>query len=129
VLGSRRRGRLAANLLGRVGAAVHYHLRVPLLLIHPESEEHEAADLAGFDAALQRAGLAVHPADGDGRLVKAEPEAVARAAMADGVVLHRLAPPLAAGLERLFFQLTAGDAAEPQPQTNSTNPELVGAAA
>jgi hypothetical protein len=49
-------------------------------------------DLAGLDAALHRAGLATHPADGDRRLVEAEPEVVARAAMADGVVLRRLAP-------------------------------------
>ena len=51
----------------------------------------EADDLAGLDAALQRAGLATHPADGDRRLVEAEPEVVARAAMAGGVVLRRLA--------------------------------------
>ena len=34
----------------------------------------EADDLAGLDAALQRAGLAAHPADGGRRLVEAEPE-------------------------------------------------------
>src|SRR5205823_4249099 len=38
----------------------------------------EADDLAGLDAALHRAGLATHPADGDRRLVEAEPEVVAR---------------------------------------------------
>ena len=48
----------------------------------------EADDLAGLDAALHRAGLATHPADGDRRLVEAEPEVVARAAMSDGVVLR-----------------------------------------
>src|SRR3954467_10601972 len=32
----------------------------------------EADDLAGLDAALRRAGLATHPADGDRRLVEAE---------------------------------------------------------
>jgi ABC-2 type transport system ATP-binding protein len=91
----------------------------------------EAADLGGLDAALARAGLAAHPADGDGRLVDAEPEAVARAAMADGVVLRRLAPAEGAGLERLFFELTAGDAGAPQPHTTSTDLELelVGATA
>jgi ABC-2 type transport system ATP-binding protein len=89
----------------------------------------EAADLAGLDHSLQRAGLTVHPADGGGRIVEAEPEDVARAAMADGVVLRRLAPAEGAGLERLFFELTAGGTAAPQPQTNSTHPELLGATA
>ena len=53
----------------------------------------EAADLAALDAALHRAGLTMHPADGDRRLVEAEPEVVAHAAMAGGVVLRRLARP------------------------------------
>ena len=33
----------------------------------------EADDLAGLDAALRHAGLTMHPADGDRRLVEAEP--------------------------------------------------------
>jgi ABC-2 type transport system ATP-binding protein len=70
----------------------------------------EAADIAGLDAALQHAGLAAHAADGDRRLVDAEPEVVARAATAAGVVLHRLAPAEGAGLERLFFELTGAPA-------------------
>ncbi len=37
VMGSRGRGRVAANLLGSVGGYVHYHANVPLLVIHPES--------------------------------------------------------------------------------------------
>ncbi len=78
----------------------------------------EAADRAGLDAALRRAGLAMHQDDGDRRLVAAEPEAVARAAMAGGVVLRRLAPAQDEGLERLFFELTA-----------TTHPELAGATA
>ena len=89
----------------------------------------EADDLAGLDAALHRAGLATHPADGDRRLVKAEPEVVARAAMADGVVLRRLAPAEDAGLERLFFKLTTPDANTPSTQTDSIHPELAGATA
>lgn len=36
VMGSRGRGRVATNLLGSVGAHVHYHSRVPMLVIHPE---------------------------------------------------------------------------------------------
>ena len=66
----------------------------------------EADDLAALDAALHRAGLVLHPADGDRRLVEAEPEVVARLAMANDVVLRRLAPADGAGLERLFFELT-----------------------
>jgi len=89
----------------------------------------EADDLAGLDAALHRAGLATHPADGDRRLVDAEPEVVARAAMADGVVLRRLAPAEDAGLERLFFELTTSGASTPSPQTDSIHPELAGATA
>jgi ABC-2 type transport system ATP-binding protein len=67
----------------------------------------EAGDLVGLDAALARAGLIAHAADGDRRLVEAEPEVVARAALAGGVLLQRLAPAEDAGLERLFFALTA----------------------
>ncbi len=79
----------------------------------------EAADLDALDTALQHAGLTVHPVDGDRRLVEAQPEVVARAALAAGVVLHRLAPAEGAGLERLFFELT----------TDPTHPELAGASA
>ncbi|MDP9133827.1 MAG: ATP-binding cassette domain-containing protein [Actinomycetota bacterium] len=78
----------------------------------------EAADLAG---------LATHPADGDRRLVEAEPEVIARAAMADGVVLRRLAPAEGAGLERLFFELTTAGESTPSTQTDSIHPELTGA--
>jgi ABC-2 type transport system ATP-binding protein len=70
----------------------------------------EADDLAGLDAALHRAGLAMRPAGGGRRLVDAEPQVVARAAMADGVVLRRIAPAQDAGLERLFFDLTTSGA-------------------
>jgi ABC-2 type transport system ATP-binding protein len=89
----------------------------------------EAADLAGLDAAMRRAGLATHPTDGDRRLVEAEPEVVADAAMAAGVVLHQLAPAEGAGLERLFFELTASGASAPSPTTDSIHPELTGATA
>ena len=89
----------------------------------------EADDLAGLDAALHRAGLPTHPADGDRRLVEAEPEVVARAAMADGVVLRRLSPAADAGLERLFFELTTSGASTPSTQTDSIHPELGGATA
>src|SRR3954454_23865227 len=80
----------------------------------------EADDLAGLDAALRRAGLATPPADGDGRLVEADPEVVSRVAMADGVVLRRLPAPPGARPRRLFFLL------DPPPPPH---PDLVGAAA
>jgi ABC-2 type transport system ATP-binding protein len=89
----------------------------------------EAADLAGLDAALQRAGLATHVTDGDRRLVEAEPEVVARAALDGGVVLHRLAPAEGAGLERLFFELTASAAGASSPHTDPIHTELAGATA
>ena len=88
-----------------------------------------AADLAGLDTAMRRAGLATHPTDGDRRLVEAEPEVVADAAMAAGVVLHQLAPAEGAGLERLFFELTAAGGSAPSPTTDSIHPELTGATA
>jgi ABC-2 type transport system ATP-binding protein len=87
----------------------------------------EAADLAALDAALHHAGLTMHPADGDRRLVEAEPEVVAHAAMANGVVLRRLAPAQDAGLERLFFELTTSGESTPSPPTDSMHPELTGA--
>jgi len=89
----------------------------------------EAADLAGLDAALRSAGLATHRIDGDRRLVEAEPDVVARAALAGGVVLHRLAPAEGAGLERLFFELTTTGARASSPQTDPIHPELAGATA
>jgi ABC-2 type transport system ATP-binding protein len=94
----------------------------------------EADDLDGLDAALDRAGLAMHPVDGDRRLVEAQPEVVARAAMADGVVLRRIAPAEEAGLERLFFELTASEVtasggSAPAPRTDLTHPEPAGATA
>jgi ABC-2 type transport system ATP-binding protein len=89
----------------------------------------EADDLAGLDAALHRAGLPTHPADGDRRLVEAEPEVVARAAMSDGVALRRLTPAEDAGLERLFFELTTSGASTPSTRTDSIHLEPRGATA
>ena len=59
----------------------------------------EADDLAALDAALRRAGLASHPAEGNQRHVEADPGVVAQVAMADGVVLRRLAPADGVGLD------------------------------
>jgi ABC-2 type transport system ATP-binding protein len=89
----------------------------------------EADDLATLDAALDRAGLAMHPADGDRRLVEAQPEVIARLAMANDIVLRRLAPAEEAGLEGLFFELTTADGNAPSPKTSSIHPEPAGATA
>jgi ABC-2 type transport system ATP-binding protein len=89
----------------------------------------EADDLAELDAALHGAGVAMHPVDGDRRLVEAEPEVVARLAMANDIVLRRLAPAEDAGLERLFFDLTTPGGSAPSAKTASIHPELAGATA
>jgi len=89
----------------------------------------EADDLAALGTVLHRAGVAMHAADGDRALVQAEPEIVARVAMANDVVLRRLAPAEDAGLERLFFELTASGGSAPSPRTDLTHPELAGATA
>jgi ABC-2 type transport system ATP-binding protein len=89
----------------------------------------EADDLATLDAVLHRAGLPTHPAGGDRRLVEAEPEVVARLAMANDVVLYRLEPAEGAGLERLFFELTASGATAPPPKSDPIQAELAGATA
>jgi len=92
----------------------------PAELIGASGSIVEADDLATLDAVLLSAGLAIEVAGGDRRLVDAEPEVIARLAMANGVVLRRLAPAEDAGLERLFFELT---------ETASPHPDLAGAAA
>jgi ABC-2 type transport system ATP-binding protein len=84
-----------------------------------------AQDAQGLSHALAAAGLTAYPADAGGLLVDAEPEAVARAAMSDGIVLSRLGPSEGAGLEHLFFELTAERA--PRTETSSTDRELTGA--
>ena len=89
----------------------------------------ETDDLGRLDAVLDNAGLTSHPAGGDRRLVEAKPEVVARLAMANGVVLRRLAPADEAGLERLFFELTAAGGNAPSPETDSIRSELTGATA
>src|SRR4051794_21925461 len=89
----------------------------------------EADDLEGLDVALRRAGLTLLPVEGDRRLVDAQPEEVARAAMAHGVVLDRIGPAEETGLERLFIELTASDANPPLARPDLTHHELTGATA
>ena len=98
-----------AELLNATGTSVH------------------AQDGPGLRRALAAAGLTAYPADTGGLLVDAEPEAVASAAMAEGVVLSRLAPSEGAGLEHLFFELTTTSATH--PDTISPEHELTGATA
>jgi len=50
-------------------------------------------------------------------------------AMANDVVLRRLAPAEDAGLERLFFELTTAGGRAPSPKPDSIHPELAGATA
>src|SRR3954454_10738774 len=89
----------------------------------------EADDLDTLDAALDDARLAVHPLGGDRRRVEAEPEVVARLAMANDIVLRRLAPAEDAGLERLFFELTTSSGSPPPPKTEPIRLELAGVTA
>jgi ABC-2 type transport system ATP-binding protein len=89
----------------------------------------EAAEVEALDAALRNAGLAPSAGDGDRRFVDAEPEVVAHAAMMGGVVLRRIAPAEDAGLERLFFELTAARASTHTPRPDPIDAELAGATA
>ena len=66
-----------------------------------------AADAAALEGALLAAGLSAAPHPDGGFLVDAAPEAVGRAALGGGVALTRLGRSEGAGLEQLFFDLTA----------------------
>jgi ABC-2 type transport system ATP-binding protein len=68
-----------------------------------------APDGDALARALASAGLSASPASDGGLIVDAEPEAVGRAALAGGVALSHLAPSEHAGLEKLFFDLTADE--------------------
>ena len=96
-------------------------------LLNASGTSVRAQDAEGLRGALAAAGLTSHQDDAGGLLVDAEPETVARVAMADGIVLSRLAPSEGAGLEHLFFELTAEPA--PHAATNSIPVQLEGAAA
>ena len=65
-----------------------------------------APDEAALRAALDAANLPARPARDGGFIVDAEPEDVARAALAGGVVVSRIGPSGGSGLEQLFFDLT-----------------------
>ena len=72
-----------------------------------------ARDAAALRAALEAAEMTVRPGSDGGYVVEAEPEDVGRAALAGGVALTHLAPSDSAGLEQLFFDLTADQRSEP----------------
>jgi ABC-2 type transport system ATP-binding protein len=72
-----------------------------------------APDNDALARALASAGLTAGPAGDGGLIVDADPEAVGRAALAGGVALSHLAPSEHAGLEKLFFDLTAGEEEAP----------------
>jgi ABC-2 type transport system ATP-binding protein len=72
-----------------------------------------AVDSDGLVRALAGAGLPASSASDGGFIVDAKPEQVGRAALAGGVALTHLAPSEHAGLEKLFFDLTADEDEEP----------------
>jgi ABC-2 type transport system ATP-binding protein len=71
----------------------------------------QADDELALREALADAGLTARAAESGAFIVDADPGEVGRAALDGGVALTRLAPAESAGLEQLFFELTA---AEPQ---------------
>jgi ABC-2 type transport system ATP-binding protein len=87
----------------------------------------EARDEQALRAALDAAGLAARPGSDGGFVVEAEPEEVGRAALAGGVALRRLGASEGAGLEQLFFDLTAG-APDAFPTAAATDTDLTEAA-
>jgi ABC-2 type transport system ATP-binding protein len=67
-----------------------------------------AEDDQALRRALEAGGLPVRAASEGGFVVDAEPGRVGRAALAAGVAVSQLGPAGSAGLEQLFFDLTAG---------------------
>src|SRR5262245_26559588 len=72
-----------------------------------------ARDAAALRAALEAVEMTVRAGSDGGYVVDADPEDVGRAALAGGVPLTHLAPSESAGLEQLFFDLTADQRSEP----------------
>ena len=70
-----------------------------------------ATDHARLALALRSAGLDARAASDGALVVDATPEAVGRAALEGGVALTHLGPAEGAGLESLYFELTAKEAA------------------
>jgi ABC-2 type transport system ATP-binding protein len=76
-----------------------------------------AEDDEALRGALEAGGLPVRAAPEGGFVVGAEPGRVGQAALAAGVAVNRLGPAGSAGLEQLFFDLTAsaGNGGGPNP--------------
>ncbi len=81
-------------------------------LLSAPGTEVRSADDGALARALLGAGHEVRPLDGGGLGTSADAEAVGRAALAQQVVLLDLRPARSAGIEDLFFTLTAGSARE-----------------
>jgi ABC-2 type transport system ATP-binding protein len=79
------------------------------LLAAPGTEVRSLDD-AALARALLSAGHDVRPLDGGGLATSAGAEAVGRTALGQGVVVLDLRPARSAGIEDLFFALTAGTA-------------------
>lgn len=75
-------------------------------------------DPPALEAALRTHGLGFSALGDGGYVVEADPVDVGRAAASSGVVLVELRPADGAGLEDLFFQLTADSAREGHLDTN-----------
>src|SRR5262245_47670071 len=70
-----------------------------------------ADDAPALSAALRAADLIAHPSDDGAFYVDAEPGEVGKAALDGRVALTQLGPSDGSGLEQLFFELTAKEAA------------------
>ncbi|GAB3592401.1 ATP-binding cassette domain-containing protein [Angustibacter peucedani] len=109
---------LSSHLLSEVQATVDRLVVIGKGRIVASGDLHEllagsgvkvrALDSAALGAALQTAGLSPTPTADGGWAVDASPEQVGRAAAAAGQVLVELRAADGAGLEDLFFSLTAG---------------------
>ena len=85
----------------------------------------ETDDIDALDAALERAGITFHATEPEQRLIEEQPGVISRIAMAAGITLRRITQGEDAGLERLYFELTAS---RPSDRSPHTHPEPAGAA-
>jgi len=83
-----------------------------------------ALEVGALDKALADAGLSFTETSEGALLVDAEAVAVGRAALAGQVVLLELRPAGGSGLEEMFLQLTADDARDVLPESETTHEEV-----
>jgi ABC-2 type transport system ATP-binding protein len=86
-------------------------------LLHTAGTFVKASDMSALANALTTAGMSASPSGDGGLRTEATPEAVGKAAAANGVALIELRPAEGAGLEEMFLELT-GDT-----QREALNPE------